>query len=620
MTLLSDMRKVANAQALKKKEEQQQTKAKTTTTTAKKTTNLTQEQKQQATKATNNVKAQWLLKWAVTTTKQVANTKAEQNLKSQYSNIYKQMWSEWFSDADITKAIRNKVAQENAVKQMQQNIAIPDWMVDRTDKQKNIYRQLVSEWFSETDAKNAINNKRKEIDDSMTTWEKWKTRIKAFSQWVSDVWQRQIGHAIDWAAWKVANKLEWTALAEWIRNAATNVFGEDAVRQFQEENKNAKPWDMTKWNILTEKEQNSGIWQRWQKWWQYGALAAESMAMWWLASGWAKAVWTAAWSKLVWWLAGTVIWAGEWTIWADAFTRWLEDRAATKWERITWAALWWVFGGISWYRQTAKSLAQNKQLQDLVQDTSKAWRQRAIAEWRITTKKWLMKTETIQELSQKEKDALNIIKKEWLWNSKDPWKLVTNIQKNISKTAKEMSDDMKNIEVKQRWKQELKDNLRDIIKNPEDWTSSSKTKINNLIRKVNKATNADDLWQIRKEYDSLFSAWQKAWYGKWWTTETMYNLWQNWRKILNNAINNAADSVWNWSVKEWMKKLSTLITAEDNITQNLVKQVWKEWLTTLWKLIQWARWTTRKVLWTAAVWWGWAAIWVKIAWNNSSSE
>lgn len=617
------------AEGNKAKENKVQQKKTQTTTSVK----PTQEQKETAKNLVNNIKNEWLIKWTQTTAKQNAQKKSEANLKSKYSDIYKQMWNEWFSETEITQALKKRQAQEQATQQMMQNINVPSGMVDWTEKQQNAYKQLVSEWYSEADAKQAIMNYRKSIDDSMTTWEKWKTRWKAFLQWIADVWQRQIWRPIDWVTWKIENKLDQRyENSEWFQNFVNKAWKgianamwatDEDIRAFQqsEAERKAKWIPSTYWSILTDQEENSGIWQRWRKWWQYWALAAESIAMWWIASWWAKAAGTAAWSKLVWWLAGTVLWAWEWAIWADAFARWLEDRAATKNERITWAALWWVFGGISWYRQTAKALAQNKELAWLVQDTSKAWKTKAAEEWRIIQKKSLTKTETIQELSQKEKDAVKLIQKEWLWNANNPDKLVKNIQNNISKTASEMSDDMKNINVTKRWKQELKQNLREIIKNPEDWTSKNKSTINKLIKQADKATNVDDLWKIRKDYDKLFTAWQKAWYGKGWTTETMYNLWQDWRRILNTAINNSAENAWNASVKAWMQKLSTLITAEDNITQNLVKQVWKDQLTTLWKLLQWWKKAGKKAL---TYWWfGLAGYgWAKMAnwWDSDGNE
>lgn len=615
MTTLQDLQKAAMNAAKKKKQQDKSTR--TTTTKKTSTTNKTsQEQKETAKSTTDNIKNQWLIKWTMATTSQKTNAKAEQTLKTNYSDIYKQMWKEWFSEQEITNALKKRQAQENAVKQMQQNIAVPSWMVDWSDKQQNAYKQLVSEWYSETDAKQAINNYRKKIDDSMTTWEKRATRWKAFLQWISDVWQRQIGRPIDWAAWKIADSLQWSKLQQWVTNLANRVFWEDEVKAFQEQNKNAQIGDMTKWNILNEREQESWIWQRWEKWWQYWALAAESLAAWWIASWWARAAWTAAWSKLVWWLAGTVLWAWEWAIWADAFARWLEDRAATKWERITWAALWWILGWVSWYRQTAKALAQNKELAWLVQDTSNRWVKKAIKEWRVTTKKWLLKTETVQELSQKEKDALKIIKKEWLWNSKNPWKLVTNIKKSITKTASDMSDDMKNIKVTNRWKQELKQNLKAAIENAN--TPWQKTKIKTVLKQLNDVTDADKLWKLRKTYDDLFSEAVKSYNPNWPTP--MQEIWLEWRQILNDWINVAAENAWTSAVKEWMKRLSTMITAENTITNNLAKQVWKDQITKLWRLLLWAKNTTRKALWTAAVWWGWAALWIKIAWNNSSNE
>ena len=419
----------------------------------------------------------------------------------------------------------------------------------------------------------------------------------------------KIGHVIDRAAWKVADKLEWSAIQRWVQNLASKAFGEDELKAFQEQYKDAKPWDMTKWNILTEREQESGIWQRWEKWWQYWALTAETLAAWNLAGWWAKAIWVKAWSKLLWWLAWATFWAWEWVLWAEAYARWLEDRASTKQERQIWAWVWMFLGWLWWYKATAKALNQNKQLAWLVQDTSKAWKERAIAEWRTVTKKWLLGTTQEQQLSQQEKEAIDIINKQRLWNWKNPQALYNNVKKEITNTAKEMSDDMKNIKVKEWSKQWVKDALEDLKNSPETRSSVKKT-IDNLLVKLDKVDNADDLWNIRKEFDWLFTAWQKAWYGKWWTTEAMYDAWQDGRKILNNALQKAWEDAWSSTVREWMRKLSNLITAENNISNNMLKTIWKESKTWLWR--------NRKTIWWTAIW-----LWVgkkalnKVSWNNS---
>ena len=628
LTLLSQMKNVAKQAAKKNKEQEQQTKA--TTTMTKSTKNLTPEQKQQAINSINNIKSQWVIKWSMTNAKQWAETQAEKSFYNRSTdkeiNAYKTMVKEWYTPAEARKAIDTVTTQKRTVTTTRPKTekTVDTW----TNKQQNAYDTLVSEWYSEKEAKKAV---QQAIQKDWDTWKKVWVAAKSFAQWVSDVWQRTVGRAVWYGTDKMESKLDQRyennekfrngvdRVAWKLKKGLNAIWVTDAdIQEFQKSEAIRKEQGIpsTYWSILSDEEASSRVWTVGRKSWQIAWTTALSMAAWWVAGGWAKALWTAAWSKVVWGLAWATLWAWEWALSADLFARWLEDRAATKQERTIWAVAGWVLWGISWYRQTAKALAQNKELEKLVQDTSNRWVKRAIKEWRVTTKNWLLKTETVQELSQKEKDALNIIRKEWLWNSKNPWKLVTNINKSISKTAAEMSDDMKNIKVTNRWKQELKQNLKAAIENAN--TPWQKTKIKTVLKQLNDVTDADKLWKLRKTYDDLFSEAVKSYNPNWPTP--MQEIWLEWRQILNDWINTAAENAWTSAVKEWMKRLSTMITAENTITNNLAKQVWKDQLTRLWRLLLWAKNTTRKALWTAAVWWGWAALWIKIAWNNSSNE
>lgn len=619
MTLLSEMRKLATAAAKKKKQEEQQTKVKTTTTTTKKTTNLTQEQKQQAINSINNIKSQWVAKWSITNAKQWAETQAEKSFYNRSTdkeiNAYKTMISEWYTPAEARKAIDTITTQKRTVTTTRPKTqkTVDTW----TNKQQNAYDTLVSEWYSEKEAKKAV---QQAIQKDWSTWKKVKTAVKSFWQWVSDVWQRTVGRVfgawIDRVEWKLDNLYENN---EWFQNFVNKAWTwlknslwltDEQVQAFQQSEAVRKEQGIpsTYWSILTDEEASSRIWTVGRKSWQIAWTTALSMAAWWVAGGWAKALWTAAWSKVVWGLAWATLWAWEWALSADLYARWLEDRAATKQERTIWAVAGWVLGWIWGYRATAKALNENKQLAWLVQDTSKAWKERAIAEWRTTTKKWLFSTTQEQQLSQQEKDAIKIIKDQKLWNWKDPQKLYNNIKNEISKTAGEMSDDMKNIKVWKWDKQGVKDALIDLKDSPDTRTSAKKT-IDSVIKKLDDVDNVDDLWKVRKDFDNLFTKWQKAWYGKDWATEQMYNAWQEWRRILNNAMQKAWEDAGSQTVKNWMKRLSTLINAENNISNNLLKQVWKESKTRLWR--------NRKTVWWTAIW-----LWVgkkalnKVSWNS----
>ena len=620
LTLLSQMKNVAKQAAKNKKEQEQQTK--TTTTTTKSTKNLTPEQKQQAINTFNNIKSQWVAKWSITNAKQWAETQAEKSFYNRSTdkeiNAYKTMISEWYTPAEARKAIDTVTTQKRTVTytRPKQEKTVDTW----TDKQQNAYDTLVSEWYSEKEAKKAV---QKAIQKDWDTWKKARVATKAFWQWVSDVWQRTVGRAVWYGTDKMESKLDQRyennekfrngvdRVAWKLKKGLNAIWVTDAdIQEFQKSEAIRKEQGIpsTYWSILSDEEASSRVWTVGRKSWQIAWTTALSMAAWWVAWWWAKALWTAAWSRVVWWLAWTVLWAWEWALSADLYARWLEDRAATKQERTIWAVAGWVLGWIWGYRATAKALNENKQLAGLVQDTSKAWKERAIAEWRTTTKRWLFSTTQEQQLSKQEKEAIDIINKQKLWNSKNPQTLYNNVKKEIAKTAWEMSDDMKNIKVKDWSKQWVKDALQDLKDSPET-RNSVKKNINNLIKRLDTVDNADDLWNIRQDYDKLFTPWQKAWYGKWWTTEAMYDAWQEWRRILNDAMQKAWEDAGSQTVRNWMRRLSTLITAENNISNNLLKTVWKDSKTRLWR--------NRKAI-------GWWAIWLwvgkkalnKVSWNS----
>lgn len=620
LTLLSQMKNVAKQAAKKNKEQEQQTK--TTTTTTKSTKNLTPEQKQQAINSINNIKSQWVIKWSMTNAKQWAETQAEKSFYNRSTdkeiNAYKTMISEWYTPAEARKAIDTVTTQKRTVTTTRPKTqkTVDTW----TNKQQNAYDTLISEWYSEKEAKKAI---QQAIQKDWDTWKKVKTAVKSFWQWVSDVWQRTVGRAVWYGTDKMESKLDQRyennekfrngvdRVAWKLKKGLNAIWVTDAdIQEFQKSEAIRKEQGIpsTYWSILSDEEASSRVWTVWRKSWQIAWTTALSMAAWWVAWGWAKALWTAAWSRVVWWLAGATLWAWEWALSADLYARWLEDRAATKQERTIWAVAGWVLGWIWGYRATAKALNENKQIAGLVQDTSKAWKERAIAEWRTTTKKWLFSTTQEQQLSKQEKEAIDIINKQKLWNSKNPQTLYNNVKKEIAKTAWEMSDDMKNIKVKDWSKQWVKDALQDLKDSPET-RNSVKKNINNLIKRLDTVDNADDLWNIRQDYDKLFTPWQKAWYGKWWTTEAMYDAWQEWRRILNDAMQKAWEDAGSQTVRNWMRRLSTLITAENNISNNLLKTVWKDSKTRLWR--------NRKTI-------GWWVIWLwvgkkalnKVSWNN----
>lgn len=626
MTLLSDMRKVANTVALKKKQEEQQTKAKTTTTTTKKTTNLTQEQKQQAINSINNIKSQWIAKWSMTNAKQWAETQAEKSFYNRSTdkeiNAYKTMISEWYTPAEARKAIDTVTTQKRTV-----TTTRPKWWSDLTDKQKSAFDTLVSEWYSEKEAKKAV---QKAIQKDWDTWKKARVATKAFWQWVSDVWQRTVGRAVWYGTDKMESKLDQRyENSEWFKNAVDRVSWKlkkglnaiwvtDAdIQEFQKSEAIRKEQGIpsTYWSILSDEEASSRIWTVWRKSWQIAWTTALSMAAWWVAGGWARAIWTAAWSKALWWLAWVVLWAWEWALSTDIYTRAVEDRRATWKEALGWAVVWWVLGGIWGYRATAKALnaklgkywvdetskltRSEKKIASMIQDTSNKGKTQAIRQWRTTAKWWLWNKTQVQELSQSEKNAAKFINKNNLASS-DPQKMYNNINKSISDTAKSMSDDMKKIKIDNSIKDDIKNYIDDIKKISDNaQTHNWIKKLDAITKQIDNASNADDLWKIRQSFDDLFTENQKVNIN--WTYDAIQNVRLDWRWTLTKAINTAAEQAWDDTTKAWMKYLSNMINARENLLVNTKKLVWKSVPTKLKKIV--TRW-----------WLGW---WWLYAWNKT---
>lgn len=628
LTLLSQMKNVAKQAAKKNKEQEQQTKA--TTTMTKSTKNLTPEQKQQAINTFNNIKSQWVAKWSITNAKQWAETQAEKSFYNRSTdkeiNAYKTMISEWYTPAEARKAIDTVTTAKRTVTytRPKQEKTVDTW----TNKQQNAYDTLVSEWYSEKEAKKAV---QKAIQKDWDTWKKARVATKAFWQWVSDVWQRTVGRAVWYGTDKMESKLDQRyennekfrngvdRVAWKLKKGLNAIWVTDAdIQEFQKSEAIRKEQGIpsTYWSILTDEEASSRIWTVGRKSWQIAWTTALSMAAWWVAGGWAKALWTAAWSKVVWWLAGTALGAGEWVLSADLYARWLEDRAATKNERITWAALWWIFGGVSWYRQTAKALnaklgkywvdetskltRSEKKIASMIQDTSNKGKTQAIRQWRTTAKWWLWNKTQVQELSQSEKNAAKFINKNKLASS-DPQKMYNNINKSISDTAKSMSDDMKKIKIDNSIKDEIKNYIDDIKKISDNaQTHNWIKKLDAITKQIDNASNADDLWKIRQSFDDLFTENQKVNIN--WTYDAIQNVRLDWRWTLTKAINTAAEQAWDDTTKAWMKYLSNMINARENLLVNTKKLVWKSIPTKLKKIAVVGWWWTLWIAWLKKLW------------------
>lgn len=636
MTTLQDLRKVALNVAKKKQQQNKtektanttQTKTAITTTQTKNNTtnNISEQQKNAIAQMQKNIQEQWFIKWNIANTKQTAENKAQQKflswMSNKQANDYNYLIDNWYSEKEarniVNKVTPKTVSNWTATQQNDYDYLVSNWVSEKKAKEiiqdirySQIYNEQLQsnldsgmrEWKAERKAKKAA---WKDIQTDWSTWKKIWTWVKWFWEWLADIWQNTLWRWVDRVAGKIITWLTW----------------EEYTPQ----------WDTS---ILSEEQQKSRIWNVSQKAWTTAWLTTLWVLWWWVAASWAWAIWAAAWSPLVWWLAWVWIWWLEWMAWTELWTLTTDKRLATWKELAIWWAIWGIAGWIWWYANAAKRLTpeyqakylanqtksqankytvdeakdltkKQKSIWEMIQDTSKSWKERAIDEWRITTKKWLWWTKEIQELSQQEKNATKYITENWLY-SKNKQKLFKNIQKEISKTAWEMSDDMKNIKIWDFDKKTVVDNLNSMKELPEvKGSSSTIKKINNIISQMDDVDDADKLWKVRQDYDDLFTKWQKAWFGKWWTTETAYNTWQEWRKILNDAMMDAADKAWKPQIRNGMKKLNTLINANGNLKANMTKTIWKEQLNWLWRnrkkwvwLYLWYQWLKKVKNWAS---------------------
>lgn len=631
MTTLQDLRKAALSVSKKKKQQEKTakestTKTETSNTTPKSTTQISKQQQDAISQMAKNIQNQWIIRWNITNAKQTAENKTQQKflswMSNKQSNDYNYLINNWYSEKDA-KNVVNKVTPKT----------VSNW----TAEQQNDYDYLVSNWYSEKQAKNIIQDIRynqiyneqlqsnldsgmrewkaerkankaaqKDIQTDWSTWKKIWTWVKWFGEWLADIWQNTLWRWVDRVAGKIITWITW----------------EEYTPQ----------WDTS---ILSEEQQKSRIWNVSQKAWTTAWLTTLWVLGWWVAAWWAWAIWAAAGSPLVWWLAGVGLWWLEWVAGTELWTLTTDKRLATWKELAIWWAIWWVAGGIWGYANAAKRLTPEYQakylanqaksqqeaiennvkqkvekysvnetsklskwerkIANMIQDTSKSGKQQAIKWWRTSLKKGILSKWQVQELSQSEKNAAKIINKEWLL-SKDPQKTYNNINKAINRVAWEMSDDMKKIKIDNTVKWEIKDYVKAV------WEASDmnkvpwwKRKLSVITNNIDKADNADDLWNIRKAFDDLFTDNQKI--NANWNYDAIQNLWREWRWVLTNAMNKAADDAWEEWVKAWMKYLSSMINAKENLWANILKEIWKSTPTRLWSLAKkWA-------IWWAAVRW-----------------
>lgn len=236
--------------------------------------------------------------------------------------------------------------------------------------------------------------------------------------------------------------------------------------------------------------------------------------------------------------------------------------------------------------------------------------QKALKEWRLEewARGWIKrmlvweKWATIKTTKQID-DAADLIVNNIKKPSTKPTQLYKQIMWYVSDKAKTLSNKLKKIDISKGWnKAEIKLNLKELAENTDEFIKSDIKKIKDFSAKINKATNLDELWTIRKKFDDIFSESVKnatdisaPW------TRRANKLWTATRNILNDSIDEIASNISDSWTKKIFKELSAMYRAADNIVAKAGIKMLKptKWIITKWNLIKaWVSAVWLKVLWS----------------------
>ena len=213
-------------------------------------------------------------------------------------------------------------------------------------------------------------------------------------------WYNLIGQWID-RAWKaLAWKLEWTELADTVRQAAIDMFWEEEVKNYAMQ----KQQELNNWTAFNGREStdirtpllwdkaNSTATQIWEWIWDLATAVALSYPM---AAATAWSMWTAtatqAWRSLL-------LWAWQWALDMAAYEYWANQEIASPTELWVWAFLWSV-------APFAPSISKwiNSKYEEIMQSFRNSTKEKVWEELKQLFSKWIkpsslwVKTTTAQE-------------------------------------------------------------------------------------------------------------------------------------------------------------------------------------------------------------------------------
>jgi len=423
-----------------------------------------------------------------------------------------------------------------------------------------------------------------------------------WKRWYNIVWQW-----IDRLGKRWAEQLEWSELQKWVQNKAVELFGEDAVKEYQQQMAE-KEANWTEFNgreatdirtpLLWEERANSKYTKAWEVVGDIASWIALTAPM---SAALAPAM---AWGSL--WEAA-LLWAVEW--WIDTLatqygSQWNLDITPTQ-------AILWIWGGALWWMLTNKlANLPKKELQD-VRKEAESYIDKSI---RPTVKG----KQSQQAYEKFVDDTLDIT--DWMSKNKnviqytdDAGELVTwELPKNLNQARESMWNlkkyfyDQYNTIAKEAGDAGARVDLNKVFNELDDLIADPATNIANpWLKKVIEwykdtlLQYTDDLWKISIEdaqsltqnYNKILEAYFK---NPWaYANDTSRNIiiaqMNRWVKdaiddsmdeVLNAAINNGSKA--SDTYKYWKHLYGKVKTVEDELSKSALREMRKntKWLST----------------------------------------
>ena len=279
---------------------------------------------------------------------------------------------------------------------------------------KNIWYYLNPVWQLTSDVTNWAVNHPKE---SAEVWV-WFAQ-SPWKRWYNIIWQW-----MDRLGKEVSDKLEWSALERYVKNAATKVFWEDAIKEYEQiQQQRVNKWSSILWDSAYYGREQSNIrtpllWaeraeSEYTKWWEMAWDLATAVA---LSSPMAAATAPYMWTESLWqaWLTA-LLWWSQWWLDMAAYEYWANQELATPWEIAfwmwAWAAtpfvvpLWWKF--LKWVNNKYNEINQ------LLKNSSKEqlWEElkTLFSKWVRPSSLWVKTTKAQEKIYDDALDAVETI-------------------------------------------------------------------------------------------------------------------------------------------------------------------------------------------------------------------